>query len=106
MAVQDMYAILRHSIQVIPPWKREKVQQKWFPHAQRDIAGICVTYLSYKTFERSPCSANKEFEARLELNPLYDYAARYWGDHGRSSLGLTAWMDIKEPIMAFLQNEA
>ncbi|KAI9767092.1 MAG: hypothetical protein M1840_005880 [Geoglossum simile] len=58
-----------------------RTQGSWFPTAQTDITGICVTYLSFDAFGAGPCAADEEFIARLRLNPLYDYAARNWGRH-------------------------
>ncbi|KAM0425053.1 hypothetical protein ACHAPT_009612 [Fusarium lateritium] len=47
---------------------------------------ICVTYLSFDDFESGFCPSEEEFQERLRLNPLYDYAARAWGHHARKSL--------------------
>jgi hypothetical protein len=57
----------------------------WFPDAQRDIATTCVTYLSFDAFETGFCLTDEEFEARLELNVLYEYASRNWGHHVREA---------------------
>lgn len=54
-----------------------------FPSAETDITAICVTYLSFDTFATGLCQMDEEFEARLQLNPLYDYATRNWGYHAR-----------------------
>ena len=54
----------------------ERTQASWFPNAQTDIAKTCVTYLSFDTFETGFCRTDEKFEARLQWNPLYDYAAR------------------------------
>jgi hypothetical protein len=59
----------------------ERTWISWFPDAQRDIAMICVTYLSFDTFQTGFCLTDEDFEARLRLNPLYDYTARNWGYH-------------------------
>jgi hypothetical protein len=53
-----------------------RTQISWFPDAQRDIATTCVIYLLFDAFESSFCPTDEEFEERLRLNPLYDYAAR------------------------------
>ena len=57
----------------------------WFPEAQADITDICATYLSFSTFESGPCRTDAELEGRLRSNQLYDYAARYWGEHAREA---------------------
>ncbi|KAH0542764.1 hypothetical protein FGG08_002903 [Glutinoglossum americanum] len=56
-----------------------------FPNADRDIAATCVTYLSSNTFATGFCLTDEEFEGRLRLNPLYDYAARNWGYHAQTA---------------------
>ena len=53
----------------------------WFPNAQVDITSVCVTYLLFDVFKAGFCQSDKEFEARLQTNVLYDYAARNWGHH-------------------------
>jgi hypothetical protein len=59
----------------------ERTWISWFPDAHRDIAIICVTYLSFTTFQTGFCLTDEDFGARLQLNPLYDYTARNWGYH-------------------------
>ncbi|KAK0716323.1 hypothetical protein B0H67DRAFT_515985, partial [Lasiosphaeris hirsuta] len=54
-----------------------------FPEAEADIAAICTTYLSFGVFKNGFCQTEHEFEERLRLNPLYDYAAQNWGHHAR-----------------------
>ena len=61
----------------------EWTKGKWFPNAETDITAICVTYLSFDAFETGFCPTDKDFEARLQSNALYDYAARNWGHHAR-----------------------
>ncbi|KAL2014315.1 hypothetical protein VTN00DRAFT_1840 [Thermoascus crustaceus] len=64
----------------------ERTWTSWFPNAHREIASICVTYLSFNSFKAGFCSTDEEFEARLYQYPLYSYAAENWGDHGRAQL--------------------
>ncbi|OAL04266.1 hypothetical protein IQ06DRAFT_96048 [Phaeosphaeriaceae sp. SRC1lsM3a] len=61
----------------------ERTQKKWFPTADFDITAICVTYLSFTVFGSGICTTDSSFEERLQRNPLYDYAAKYWGCHAR-----------------------
>ncbi|KAL7945818.1 hypothetical protein V8C42DRAFT_357458 [Trichoderma barbatum] len=49
------------------------------------MADICTAYLMFDTFERGPCQTKHDFQERLELNPLYDYAAHNWGHHARKA---------------------
>jgi hypothetical protein len=79
----------------------DEVRTKLFPNAQKDIALTCVTYLSFDAFETGFCATDKEFDARLQLNPLYDYAARYWGHHARA-----ASSEVVQLILDFLDSAA
>ena len=79
----------------------ERTSKDWFPKAETYIAKTCITYLSFKTFESGVCQTDEELEERLQLNPLYSYAARNWGHHAR-----TALLEIEQMILDFLWNEA
>jgi hypothetical protein len=59
----------------------QRTQKLWFPNAESKIATSCVTYLSFRVFDSGFCRTDTEFEDRLRSNPLYDYAAQYWGYH-------------------------
>ena len=63
----------------------ERTQHLWFPDAEVDITLACVTYLSFDAFEDGLCRGQYEFQRRLRMFPLYDYTARYWGEHARQS---------------------
>ena len=65
-------------------------QAQWSPTAKKDICTICVTYLSFSQFKKGPCGTDEEFEKRLQSNPLYEYAARNWGNHAREASLSTA----------------
>ena len=78
----------------------ERTQKDWFPTAEFDITAICVTYLSFIVFESGFCHSDSSFEEQLQRNPLYDYAACYWGHHARQASTLP---DI---IMDFLEFES
>ncbi|OBT84412.1 hypothetical protein VE02_07114 [Pseudogymnoascus sp. 03VT05] len=73
----------------------------WFPNAHEAIAKTCVTYLLFSTFESGFCSTDEEFDERMRLNPLYNYAARNWGHY--DCAGST---EVEELILDFLQNDA
>ena len=79
----------------------ERTRMEWFPDAQTDIATICVTYLLFDTFDTGFCRTDEEFESRLELNPLYDYAARNWGHHAH-----TAPTELELLIVGLLDSDA
>lgn len=75
-------------------------QKRWFPKAQIDITMTCVTYLSFDAITGF-CPTDEEFEARLQINPLYDYVARNWGHHAR-----IASIDGEQLILDVLESEA
>lgn len=79
----------------------ERTGTHWFPTAQMDIATTCLTYLSFNTFRTGFCQTIQRFRDRLELYPLYDYAARYWGHHAASPSE-----DLECLTMDFLKSEA
>ena len=79
----------------------ERTGISWFPRAQMDITATCVTYLSFDVFAVSFCQTDKDFEERLQLNALYDYAARNWGHHARAAVA-----EVNGSILDFLENEA
>ncbi|KAK4170833.1 ankyrin repeat-containing domain protein [Triangularia setosa] len=67
----------------------ERRWKRWFPNAQAYIRDICATYMSFNTFKSGPCLTDSEFEDRLQLNKLYDYATRYWGKHAHDAGGIS-----------------
>ncbi|KAL6401227.1 hypothetical protein AUP68_16956 [Ilyonectria robusta] len=85
----------------------ERTQKRWFPEAETDITRICITYLSFSTFESGFCQTNHEFRKRLRSNPLYNYAAHNWGHHARdaSTLGqeVVSFLECKAKVEAAAQ---
>lgn len=79
----------------------ERTWISWIPNAEVDIMRTCLTYLSFDTFGVDFCKSCDDIEARLESNPLYDYAARNWGYHAS-----TASIEVEEVILRFLEREA
>ena len=78
----------------------EQIRDSSFPDAQRDIAVVCITYLSFPTFDTGFCLVEKDFEARLRLHPLYQYAAQNWGHHARA-----ASTKVEQLTLTFLESE-
>jgi hypothetical protein len=78
----------------------ERTQSQWFPDAQTNITTICVSYLSFDEFESGICRTDKEFEQRLQLSTLYDYAAHNWGHHAREA------STSCQGVIEFLQKQA
>ena len=66
----------------------EGMRMSLFTNAQMELTTAFVKYLSFQEFQSGPCQTNAEFEERLRLNQLYDYAARNWGHHARHALAL------------------
>jgi hypothetical protein len=77
----------------------ERTQKDWFLNADSDITRVCITYLSFRVFESGFCETDKEFEERLRLNQLYDYAAHNWGYHASKAL------DLCQQVVEFLQSK-
>lgn len=63
----------------------QRTHREWFPKAETDIMNVCITYLSFDIFDSGFCQTDKDFEKRMQFNPLYDYAARHRGHHLRHS---------------------
>lgn len=76
-------------------------QPVWIRSESRNVATICVTYLSFDDFGTGFCSTDEKFEARLQSNVLYDYAARNWGYHARE-----ASIESEQLILNLLESEA
>ncbi|KAL9477551.1 hypothetical protein ACSS6W_007392 [Trichoderma asperelloides] len=78
----------------------KQTQNDWFPKVNDNITKICITYLSFDTFQTGFCSSDAAFEERLRLYQLYDYAAHQWGHHARKTPALDSL------VLAFLMNRA
>ncbi|KAL7815650.1 hypothetical protein V8C26DRAFT_429458 [Trichoderma gracile] len=63
----------------------ERTLGAWRLPNEHNIANVCITYLSFSTFESGSCPTKAAFAMRLQENPLYEYAARHWGDHSREA---------------------
>jgi ankyrin repeat protein len=77
----------------------EITKETWFKDQQSNITTVCVTYLSFNAFKSGYCQTDEEFEERLRSNPLYGYAAKYWGYHAQAALTLC------QGVMEFLQEQ-
>ncbi|KAL4864708.1 hypothetical protein BDV12DRAFT_200872 [Aspergillus spectabilis] len=63
----------------------EQTQDRWFPCAETEITKIRLTYLSFSVFETGFCHSNTEFENRLKMNKMFDYATQNWGYQARKA---------------------
>lgn len=73
----------------------------WFPNANRCIATISLTYLSYEQFSAKPAQSWEEYRQRQRDNCFYEYAAQYWGHHARE-----AYPEVKDLTARFLRGPA
>lgn len=90
----------------------DRVSLTWTESSHKDIALACLAYLSFDQFSAGSCGNDKEFEARLQSNVLFDYCARHWGNHVRHADDkdvdkaalrfLTRGLNIKSAIQAFM----
>ena len=78
----------------------ERTQYKLSLNAESEVATSCVTYLSFDAFESGPCQTDDEFEKRLQLYKLYDYASHYWAHHARIA------STIAPGVISFLKRNA
>lgn len=53
-----------------------RTQGRWFPKSETMVAKICITYLSFTSFESGFCRNRAKFKKRMQLHPLYDYSAK------------------------------
>ncbi len=72
-----------------------------FPNAEREIAIVCLTYISFDVFTRDPCLNGDEVKIRSKKHPLLDYAARHWSEHVRCA----PEDDVKDLVLRFLEKE-
>jgi ankyrin repeat protein len=79
----------------------ESIWASWVPNAQVDITTTCLTYLSFNVFAPGRCLTDNDFEARLQSNALYDYAARNWGHHAYK-----VPTETEQFVLSFLESEA
>ncbi|EMD88006.1 hypothetical protein COCC4DRAFT_51902 [Bipolaris maydis ATCC 48331] len=68
----------------------ERIQNKWNPGGQLNMASTCLTYLSFDIFKTGSCSSDEEFKERLRKSQFLDYAAKHWGEHASATEGETA----------------
>ncbi|CAM1508160.1 Fc.00g050080.m01.CDS01 [Cosmosporella sp. VM-42] len=62
----------------------QRTQSGWFPNAETDITNMCITYLSFSTFDSSLYDMEILLDG-LGQNSLDDYVARNWVLHARQA---------------------
>ena len=75
--------------------------ERLFSCAESNIATTCLTYLLFDAFKEGPCSEEIEIYSRIEKNPFFSYACRYWGVHAQIS---EADQDVQRLIFTFLNS--
>jgi hypothetical protein len=78
----------------------EHTRMNRFLGAQKSIATVCLTYISFRAFAESYCRSEKELESRLHQYSFLRYAAQYWGDHAREGMDET----VKDLTLEFLRH--
>ncbi|KAJ5641380.1 hypothetical protein N7490_005380 [Penicillium lividum] len=85
----------------------ERTRNKLFLNAEADITKVCVSYLSFRSFDSGACRTWNDLVARLELYKFYGYCANHWGDHARgaSSTGpdITEFLNSETKVAASSQ---
>ena len=79
---------------------------QWFPKAESEITTTCVIYLPFNEFGFGIRQTDEEFEQRLKLNKLYNYASNKWGYHARAGAASTLCQGIIEFLGKRAQVEA
>ncbi|TGO47524.1 hypothetical protein BCON_0274g00130 [Botryotinia convoluta] len=82
----------------------ERTRDDWSLDAETFITTICVTYLSFETFNTGFCLTLRDFVKRVQSNKLSTYAAPFWGLHaGKASIPEKA---LEHALLRFLENQA
>ncbi|KAF7885212.1 hypothetical protein EAF00_011030 [Botryotinia globosa] len=80
----------------------ERTRDNWFPNAETFITTICVTYLSFETFNTG--TTYRDFVKRVQSKKLSTYAARFWGLHaGKASIPENT---LDQALLRFLENQS
>ncbi|KAM3152736.1 hypothetical protein ABEW05_006874 [Botrytis cinerea] len=79
----------------------ERTRDEWFPNAETFITTICVTYLSFETFNTGFC---EDSEKRVRSNQFSMYAASFWGFH--ASKASISEKTLERGLLRFLENQS
>lgn len=63
----------------------DRVSHTWMLDTHKEMALVCLAYLSFDVFSLGSCRTDEEFEDRLQRYVLLDYCAKNWGDHVRDA---------------------
>ncbi|TEY86542.1 hypothetical protein BOTCAL_0006g00220 [Botryotinia calthae] len=81
----------------------EGTRDGWFPNAETFITTICVTYLSFETFNTGSCQTSEDYVNRVRSNQFSMYAAKFWGLHAlKASISEKT---LERALLRFLENQ-
>lgn len=80
----------------------ERHAEDLFPDASKEIAEVCLTYLSFDEFAEGQCADEESLGVRLNDYPLLPYASKFWGSHTRGS----AEKEVQTLAVLFLKHES
>lgn len=78
----------------------DRVSDIWMLNPHKEIAHVCLAYLSFNEFSSGSCNNDSDFEDRLSKNALLGYCANNWGNHVRDADD----EDVDEAALEFLGN--
>jgi len=77
---------------------------------QKNLAGTCVTYLSFDVFESGPCQTENDTNYRRRTNVFLEYACQGWQFHGKAAghdeqliQRLVAFLEEEKKLAAMVQ---
>ncbi|KAL2833826.1 ankyrin repeat-containing domain protein [Aspergillus cavernicola] len=77
---QSLVARLVHyTTQEYFEWNHARI----LPYSHREVGSNCIHYLCFDAFESGTAWKFKEYDARIQEYPLFEYAAENWGYHVR-----------------------
>jgi ankyrin repeat protein len=74
----------------------QRNQETWLPDAKIEIARSCIAYLSIDGLAVGPCLSQVDYENRLRVFVLLEYASVYWGQHTNLLMGQGCEAALKE----------
>ena len=79
----------------------QSIRESWMPGARKQIASVCLAYLSFDTFASGACGSAEDLATRVAQNPFYPYAARNW-----VAFSFPIQEEISHLAIPFLQHRA
>ena len=79
----------------------QSIRESWMPGARKQIASVCLAYMSFDTFASGACGSAEDLATRVAQNPFYPYAARNW-----AAFSFPIQEEISHLAIPFLQHRA